>query len=107
MKCTLVIKYKVGGQEFEIPVPTNFNEDQNLNPSMILEAFSNLNTKDLLDIKAQLSEINPLNISIEYSNGEPLLGNFDLGTISDQIDYIQNIELKEDFENLRNKLATL
>ena len=107
MKCTLVIKYKVGGQEFEIPVPTNFNEDQNLNPSMILEAFSNLDTKDLLDIKAQLSEINPLNISIEYSNGEPLLGNFDLGTISDQIDYIQNIELKEDFENLRNKLANL
>lgn len=107
MKCTLVIKYKVGGQEFEIPVPTNFNEDQNLNPSMILEAFSNLSTKDLLDIKAQLSEINPLNISIEYSNGEPLLGNFDLETISDQIDYIQNTELKEDFENLRNKLANL
>lgn len=105
--CKIFIKYKVGGQEYEIPVQTNFTEDTNLNPSMILEAFSGLSTEDLLDIKSKLSQLNPMSISIEYSNGEPLLGNFDLQTISEQVDYIQNDELKEDFNNLRNKLENL
>lgn len=107
MKCVILIKYKLLGQEYEIPVQTNFDENTNLNPSMILEAFSNLDTRDLLDIKQKLSEVNGLDLSIEYSNGEPLIGNFDLGTIYDQIDLIQNAELKNDFRNLKNKLNNL
>ena len=79
-------------------IQTNFTEDTNLNPSMILEAFSGLSTEDLLDIKSRLSQLNPMSISIEYSNGEPLLGNFDLQTISEQVDYIQNDELKRRFQ---------
>lgn len=106
-KCNLVIKYKLGDKEQEFLIPTNFNEDQELSPSIVMEAISGLDIDEVNRLKVSLSELTPLNTTITYSNGEPLIGNATLTSIHDQIDYIQNEELKSGFLNLEKKLGDL
>ena len=108
--CDIIIKYEVDGEEQTLKLFSDtFPDDVNISVTTkdLLNGLSRLSPEQLQNISDSLSPINSSKTSVTYSNGEPLIGNFNLNTIREKFSLLEDKQLYHDFEGLVSKLEDL